>query len=80
LTWRIPDLADCIPGIAPTEYNVLIAPAEFQERTSGGVFIPEAAKEREEYATQQGRLVAVSPVAFTFEKWPAGARKPEVRS
>lgn len=77
MTWRIPTMNECDPGIAPTEYNVLIAPAEFQERTAGGIIIPDAQREREDYATVQGRLVAVSPVAFTFEKWPEDARRPE---
>jgi chaperonin GroES len=66
-------------GIYPTEYKVLIAPKEISEKTKGGIIIPDATKERDQYAQMEGQLVAVSPLAFTYAneaEWGA-ADKPK---
>jgi len=72
----IPALSDCKPGFEPFEYNVIIAPEEVQEKTAGGLFLPEIAKEREGLATVRGRLVSVSPAAFDYATFPEGTRFP----
>lgn len=56
-------------GIRPVEYKVLIKPIEVEEKTQGGIILPEQAREREAYAQQKGVLVAVSPNAFTDPEW-----------
>jgi chaperonin GroES len=62
-------------GIWPTEYKVLIRPKLLDEKTKGGIIIPENTKEREEHAQIEGVLVAVSPFAFTYEEgWPDDAK------
>lgn len=64
-------------GILPTEYRVLVRPKTVDEKTKGGIYIPEQAKERDQYAQIEGELVAISPFAFTYEDdWPEG-RKPK---
>jgi co-chaperonin GroES (HSP10) len=63
---QIPSLADCNPGIKPIEYYVLIAPETIEERTAGGIYIPQAKRETDEIATQKGRIVAQSPLAWGF--------------
>lgn len=68
----IPALADLKPGIRPSEYNVLIAPEETEEVTKGGIILAPTIKEGNDIATVKGRLVAVSPHAFTYAEWPAG--------
>lgn len=67
-------------GINPCEYNVLVKPKVVEEKTAGGIFIPDDTKEREQYAMTEGVLVAVSPAAFTFnyEGWPEGTYVPQV--
>jgi len=75
---KIPELNECDPGLAPTEYNVLIAPEVIEDRTAGGIFLPEQAKETDQLAQTRGRIVAVSPLAFNFDNWPDDARKPSV--
>lgn len=75
---KIPDLVDCKPGIDPVEYNVLIAPETVEERTAGGIIRVESAKEQEQTASMRGRLLAVSPLAFNYDEWPAHARKPQI--
>lgn len=62
-------------GIWPTEYRVLILPKKVDEKTKGGVYIPEQTKERDDFAQIEGTLVAVSPFAFSYEDaWPEGSR------
>jgi chaperonin GroES len=63
-------------GIWPTEFNVLIKQKDVEEVTKGGILIPEIAREKEQWAEMEGTLVAVSPLAFTYERWPDGARRP----
>lgn len=75
---KIPELAECKPGIMPMEYNVLIAPEDTEEVTKGGIILTASLKETNDLASQKGRLVAMSPHAFSYAEWPEGARKPEV--
>lgn len=65
-------------GIYPTEFKVLVLPIEVKAKTDGGIIIPEEARERKEFAVQEGELIAVSPLAFTYEKWPEGYKPPQV--
>lgn len=64
-------------GIYPTEYRVLIKPTAIEEKTKGGIIIPDESKEREQFAVMEGELVAVSPLAFTYEDWKS-AKPPQV--
>ena len=66
-------------GIMPTEFKVLISPKEVDEKTKGGIIIPDATKDRDQYAQMEGTLVAVSPLAFTYAKqdeWEAAGGAP----
>lgn len=78
---KIPELTDCNPGFEPTEYNVVLAPEEFEAVSKGGIILADTTKEREELATVRGRLVSASPLAFTYHDahgsaprsaWPVG--------
>lgn len=66
MTWTVPALADCAPDIEPVEYQCLVAMSEFSERTAGGILLTEETKDREAYKASTARLVAVSPLAFTY--------------
>jgi len=72
----IPSLNDCNPGLRPVEYYVLIAPEATEERTAGGIYIPQAKRETDEVATQRGRIVAQSPLAWTFAEGDDHRGKP----
>jgi co-chaperonin GroES (HSP10) len=64
-------------GILPTEFKVLIAPKPVEEKV-GSIIIPDMTKESEKYAQIEGRIVAVSHLAFTYataEEW--GDHKPK---
>ncbi len=55
-------------------------PTKVDEKTKGGIILPDETKERDQFAQMQGTLVAVSPLAFTYanaDEW-AGADKPRV--
>lgn len=67
-------------GIRPVEYNVLVLPDVAEETTSGGVFLPDDVKEKNQFARMDGVIVAASPMAFTFDDWPENrlSRKPQI--
>jgi chaperonin GroES len=60
-------------GILPTEYKVLIYPKQVDERTKGGIIIPDESKDREQFAQMEGTLVARSPLAFTYDDWKSAS-------
>lgn len=64
-------------GITPIEYKVLVKPTEVVEKTKGGILLPDIVKEKDQHASMEGVIEAVSPFAFSYEEWPAGARKPK---
>lgn len=69
-------------GIEPVEYKVLVRPnkEEGHIELKGGfkLYKPDETKERDQHATMEGVIVAMSPLAFGYETWPEGARKPQV--
>ena len=60
-------------------YNVLVALDVLEERTAGGILLPEKLRDRENGASEKGRLVAASPMAFKGGDW-VGVDVPEVGS
>lgn len=67
-------------GIRPQEFNVLVKPDAVETKTKGGIIIPESKLERDEFARTEGTLVAISPIAFSFDDWPEeiADQKPKV--
>jgi co-chaperonin GroES (HSP10) len=67
-------------GIQPTEYSVLIDPLQVEEKI-GSIYIPDQSKDREKFAQTKGRIVARSPLAFSYaepEDWDKyDAKKPD---
>lgn len=66
-------------GVYPTEYKVLVRPKAAEEKSKGGILLPDETKERNQFAQMEGELVAVSPLAFTYAnaaEW-MGAPKPK---
>lgn len=64
-------------GIQPTEFKVLIEPKPVEEKI-GSIIIPDQKKEHDKYATTEGRIVAISHLAFTYataEEW--GDKRPK---
>lgn len=69
-------------GINPTEYKVLVEPAAVEEKTKGGIIKPDMSRDQEKFAQTKGRIIAVSPLAFSYateEEWlKCGGEKPKV--
>ncbi|QDP58765.1 MAG: putative chaperonin 10 Kd subunit [Prokaryotic dsDNA virus sp.] len=51
-------------GINPMEYNVLVKPKTVENRTSGGLYIPDEAVDQQQWAETRATVVAVSADAF----------------
>lgn len=68
----IPSMSECDPGLKPTGFSVLIAPASTESKTKGGIILTDDITGRDKAATVRGRLISVSPVAFDFANWPEG--------
>ena len=57
----------------PTGYRLLVIPYYPKEKTKGGVFIPDATRERESFATVVAYVVKLGPDAYLdSEKFPNG--------
>lgn len=72
----IPNLDDCKPGMKARGFCVLVAPAEIEEKTLGGIILPDSVKDKDRIVEQRGRIVDVSPAAFDFADF--GDAKPKV--
>jgi co-chaperonin GroES (HSP10) len=66
-----------LSGIRPIEFNVLVRQKEVEEKTKGGIIRPDVNRQMEQAAAIEGVVVAVSPLAFTYEKWPDGMEMPK---
>jgi chaperonin GroES len=51
-------------GIQPLDLRVLVLPDPVEERSAGGILLPEQHKEREKFATVKGTLIAVGENAW----------------
>ncbi len=59
-------------GISPREYRVLVKPDKVEQKTAGGIYIPDQVNERNQMAECRGCLVDVGGIAF--EEWPDAPR------
>ena len=58
----------------PTGYRILVIPYYPKEKTKGGIYIPDATRERESFATVVAYVVKMGPDAYKDEdKFPTGA-------
>lgn len=67
-------------GLTMYEFKVLVKPDPVEEKTAGGVWLPDDHKEKLQYAVTKGTIVAMSPLAFSYEEWPQGVVLPKVGS
>ena len=51
-------------GVIPVEYNIIVRPDPVEEKTKGGLYIPDEHREREEWASTKATVMAMSPMAF----------------
>lgn len=70
-------MTDC--PFQPVAFNVVVELDPTETVTKGGIILPDAIKDKDKLATEEGTLVAVSPAAFTYasdEDWGDG--KPQI--
>ncbi len=51
-------------GIRPLDLRVLVSVVEMDERTAGGVLIPETVRDKEKYASTRATVLAIGKNAF----------------
>lgn len=65
-------------GIQCVEFKVLVCPRKAEERTKGGIVLPDQVVEKDQHAAMEGVIAGMSPFAFSYDEWPSSARKPRV--
>ena len=65
-------------SIRPFEFQVVVEVKKVEDRTAGGVYIPDQLKDREQHAGEEGIIVALSPVAFSYAEFPEDTVMPKV--
>ena len=58
------DIMTNASGLVPVEFRVLVKPDVVEEKTAGGIFIPDASRDRQELAQARGTLIASGGRAF----------------
>ena len=43
--------------VSPVEYKVLIKPERVEDKSEGGLYIPETARERQQFASDRGEII-----------------------
>ena len=51
--------------IEPVGHRVLVKVKKVEEKTAGGLYLPQQSQESEQYATEEGELVAIGPQAWS---------------
>jgi co-chaperonin GroES (HSP10) len=64
-------------GFIPVEFNVIVRQDDTEAKTKLGLIKPDDVVEREKHGQTQGVLVALSPLAFNADIWPADMARPE---
>ncbi len=54
-------------GILPLEYFVVIKPDQVDNKTKGGIYIPDETLDRNKQAQMTGIMIAEGPLAFQYE-------------
>jgi co-chaperonin GroES (HSP10) len=50
----------------PMEFNIVVELDPTEEVTKGGIILPNAQVERDKLGAEEGTLIAVSPLAFSY--------------
>jgi chaperonin GroES len=57
-----------LSGIYPVGYRVLVKPDPIEQKTAGGIVIPDSLKEGHDRAQATGQVIALGE--FAFKEWP----------
>lgn len=64
-------------GLIPVEFFVVVEIDAVKEKSEGGIILPTQTVDKDKLSAQEGTLLAVSPLAFNYDHWPEGSRKPQ---
>lgn len=64
-------------GIIPLDQRVLVRPDPVEEKTSGGIILPDQAVEQQKYATVKGTLIAAGANAWSEARVMRGFTAPQ---
>lgn len=59
------------------EFKVLVEPRDIEKTTKGGLILADETIEKDQFKRQEGILVDVGPMAFSWAEWPEGVEKPK---
>lgn len=59
-------------GINPTGHMVVVKMEKAEEKTAGGIIIPDKVRDRDDLGSCKGVMVAAGPTAGDFADWPEG--------
>lgn len=66
-------MSEVVYEVHPAGHRVLVKVEKVEEKTEGGIYIPEHVREREERLQEIGTIVAIGPTAFDdyggLDKW-----------
>lgn len=68
-------------GIVPTEFKVLVQPDESETQIKArrsNIMVPDAYAAMYAHGSVTGKIIAMSPAAFSYHDWPETARLPVV--
>lgn len=72
-------LNDC--PLKPVQFKIVVKVDEVEQKTAGGIYIPDTSKDAQQFSITRGTIVAVGPAAFTdHDQYPEGSEIPEVGS
>lgn len=64
-------------GLEPLDQRVLVRPDPVEEKTSGGIILPDSVQEKKKYEVSKATLVAVGACAWSEAKATRGFVAPE---
>lgn len=53
-------------GVTPFRYGLIVKPIKVEEKTKGGLYIPDESKERQQWRQSRGEVVALGELAFSM--------------
>lgn len=61
-------------GIMPVGHKIILREKDVDEKTKGGIILPDETKEANKNAQTRGVIVAIGSTAFNYDDIPAQAR------
>jgi len=54
-------------GIKPVGHRILVMPEKVEEKTKGGIYIPNDTQDQEQHASEKGVVVEIGPEAWQLD-------------